>query len=69
MGWYLAHLNKKQQDRRIALGLPAEIEDTTIMTTAEALAYKEGLIALMAERGMSMEVVNANAFDDMTDFE
>ena len=40
MGWYLNHLNKKQEARRISLGIPAHIKDTSLMSTKEAGEYK-----------------------------
>jgi hypothetical protein len=69
MGFYLRRLNRRQEVRRVALGLPANMKDMTLMTTAEANAYKVELAEMMRAGGMSMDRLNENAFDDMTDFE
>ncbi|OCF32432.1 allantoate transporter [Kwoniella heveanensis BCC8398] len=69
MRFYLGHLNRKQASRRAAIGLPAELEDTSIMTTAEAKAYKVKLTESMKENGLDSAKLYENAFDDMTDFE
>jgi len=69
MGQYLRILNKRQEARRVALGMPANMKDISIMTTAEATAYKIELAQIMAASGISMDRINENAFDDMTDFE
>ena len=69
MGFYLRYLNKKQEARRVALGLPAGIKDMSIMSTSEADAYKEELTAMMAASHFDMAEFNAQSFDDMTDFQ
>lgn len=69
MGAYLKYLNKKQAERRIALGLPGELKDMSIMTMQEADAYKLELTARMAAEGLSEAKLYENAFDDMTDRE
>ncbi|GFZ44407.1 hypothetical protein JCM24511_02129 [Saitozyma sp. JCM 24511] len=69
MGQYLRYLNRKQETRRVALGLPANIKDMSIMSTEESNAYKAELAEAMRQKGLSMEAFNDNAFDDMTDFE
>ena len=69
MGAYLKYLNKKQAQRRLALGLPGELKDMSIMTTQEATAYKLELTATMEAQGLSEAKLYENAFDDMTDFE
>jgi hypothetical protein len=69
MAFYLRHLNKKQAARRLALGLPGEIKDMTIMPPAEAEAYKIELADMVRAKGLSMDKFNEFAFDDMTDFE
>jgi hypothetical protein len=69
MGFHLRRLNRKQEARRQALGLPANIKDTSIMTTAEADAYKLELAQIMAAADLSMDRLTEHSFDDMTDFE
>ena len=69
MGLHLRRLNRKQEARRVALGLPANIKDTSIMSTAEADAYKVELTELMRAQGMDLDKFNEHSFDDMTDFE
>ena len=69
MGFYLTYLNKRQERRRIEIGLPANIKDMSIMSTAEADAYKVELTSLMAANGLDMSHFNEASFDDMTDFE
>jgi hypothetical protein len=69
MGQHLKRLNRKQEARRVALGMPANMKDISIMTTAEATAYKVELATIMANSGISIDRINENAFDDMTDFE
>lgn len=68
MGAYLKYLNKKQEKRRIELGLPGELKDMSIMTTDEAEAYKIELTAQMAARGVDEAKLYENAFSDMTDW-
>jgi len=69
MAFYLGHLNKKQAARRIALGLPGDIKDVTIMPMAEAEAYKAELAEMVRAKGLAADRLNEFAFDDMTDFE
>jgi len=69
MGAYLKYLNKKQAERRIALGLPGDLKDMSIMTTVEAEEYKRQLTATMLAQGLDEAKLYENAFDDMTDFE
>nr|XP_018259407.1 allantoate transporter [Kwoniella dejecticola CBS 10117]OBR81565.1 allantoate transporter [Kwoniella dejecticola CBS 10117] len=66
---YLGRLNKKQASRRAALGMPAEWEDMSIMTTEEAAAYKLKLTEHMRAHGLDEAKLYENAFDDMTDIE
>ncbi|TXT08534.1 uncharacterized protein COLE_05458 [Cutaneotrichosporon oleaginosum] len=69
MGFYLRHLNRKQEARRVAMGLPAGLKDTSIMTHEEAAAYKLELDTKLRAAGFSPEHVNEHAFEDLTDFE
>ncbi|RSH85367.1 hypothetical protein EHS25_004763 [Saitozyma podzolica] len=69
MGFYLRRLNRKQEARRVAMGMPADIKDISIMSTAEADAYKIELTEMMARSGFDMSHFNENSFDDMTDWE
>lgn len=69
MGFHLRRLNRKQEARRVALGLPANMKDASIMTRADAEAYKIELAQTMAAAGLSMDKLTEHAFDDMTDFE
>ncbi|WVQ76603.1 hypothetical protein IAR50_006275 [Cryptococcus sp. DSM 104548] len=75
MGIYLRILNRRQEARRVALGMPADLKDVSIMSMDEAERYREELKEMMRARGgeVGMGVgkgeLNENAFDDMTDFE
>ncbi|OXB36609.1 allantoate transporter [Cryptococcus neoformans] len=69
MGMYLKLLNRRQEARRLALGLPANLKDMSIMSMEEAEAYKEELAQSMRAQGKDMDSLNVNSFDDMTDFE
>jgi hypothetical protein len=69
MGLYLKYLNRKQARRRVALGLPAELEDMSIMTSEEADAYRRDLTERLRAQGFDETKLYENAFDDMTDFE
>lgn len=69
MGAYLKLLNRRQERRREALGLPAKLEDMSIMSLDEADAYKARLMETLRSQGHDGEQLYANAFDDMTDFE
>jgi hypothetical protein len=68
-GYYLKRLNIRQAERRRALGMPADIRDMSLMPPEEAAAYKLELLEIMKADGMDESKLNANAFDDMTDFE
>lgn len=70
MGQYLRILNKRQEKKRVEMGLPANIKDTSIMTTTEAEAYRIELAQTMQAQGISHEVLEnalAMAFEDLTD--
>jgi hypothetical protein len=70
MGQYLRILNKRQEAKRVAMGLPANIKDTSIMTTTEAEAYRIELAEIMRAQGISQSVLDdalALAFEDLTD--
>ncbi len=66
-GWNLRRLNKKQIAKREALGLPADIQDMSIMSTAEAAAYRIELSVIMRNAGFDEEKFNENSFGDLTD--
>ncbi|RSH94851.1 hypothetical protein EHS25_004657 [Saitozyma podzolica] len=67
MRFYLAHLNRKQEAKRVAMGLPADLKDMSIMSHEEADAYKQELTAMLAQKGMTEAQLFENAFDDLTD--
>ncbi|KAJ9096957.1 hypothetical protein QFC20_006317 [Naganishia adeliensis] len=69
MGFHLKSLNKKQERRRIALGRPGEIKDTSIMSLEEGRAYKEELRQALLAEGKDVADLNADSFDDLTDRE
>lgn len=69
MGAYLKVLNRRQEAKRVALGIPANLKDISIMSTAEATAYKIELAQIMQRGGYNMDKLNENSFDDMTDFQ
>lgn len=69
MRFYLGHLNKKQEQRRVALGLPANLKDMSIMPLEEAELYKAELTEQMRALGLNEATLYENAFDDMTDRE
>ncbi|WVQ85169.1 hypothetical protein IAT38_007334 [Cryptococcus sp. DSM 104549] len=69
MRLYLGYLNRKQEKRRVALGLPAGLKDISIMGFEEAEAYKRELTETMKAAGIDQAKMYENAFDDMTDFE
>ncbi|ORY25070.1 major facilitator superfamily domain-containing protein [Naematelia encephala] len=69
MGWYLTWLNKKQAARRLALGLPSELKDMSIMTLEEAEAYKLELTERLRISGFDEAKLYEKSFDDLTDFE
>ncbi|ORY28041.1 major facilitator superfamily domain-containing protein [Naematelia encephala] len=63
MAGYLKFLNKRQAKKRAAIGLEADVQDTSIMTTQEAAAYNKNLEAT------ATAPVNQRAYEDLTDFE
>lgn len=69
MGAYLKLLNRRQERRREALGLPAKLKDMSIMSLEEADAYKASLMETLRSQGHATEELYVNSFDDMTDFE
>lgn len=69
MGMYLKYLNRKKRDQRIALGLPGDLEDMSIMTTEEAAAYRIALTERLRHQGFDEAKLYEQAFDDMTDFQ
>lgn len=69
MGAHLKALNRKQEKRRIALGRPGEIKDTSIMSLEEGRAYKEELKQALLAEGKDVADLNADSFDDLTDRE
>ncbi|OCF33949.1 allantoate transporter [Kwoniella heveanensis CBS 569] len=69
MGAYLKVLNKRQEARRVALGMPANLKDISIMGHAEAEAYRAELEEAMRASGYNRDLLNEKAFEDMTDFE
>jgi hypothetical protein len=52
----------------VALGLPGHLEDMSIMTTAEADAYRAQLIRNLTEQGFDEHRLFENSFEDITDF-
>jgi hypothetical protein len=68
MGFYLKYLNRKQEERRVAMGLPAGIKDMSIMTHKEAEEYKHELDAKLRAAGLNPDILNEHAFEDLTDF-
>ncbi|TYJ58266.1 hypothetical protein B9479_001092 [Cryptococcus floricola] len=73
MGFYLKVLNRRQEARRVALGMPANLKDVSIMNIEEAERYRAELKEMMRARGQGTGTgkgeLNEGAFDDMTDFE
>lgn len=70
MGFYLKFLNHRQERRRVEMGLPANIKDTSIMTTEDAEAYRVELQESMRAQGIDPQVLEnalALAFEDLTD--
>jgi len=67
MGFYLAYLNRQQEAKRVAMGLPANIKDMSIMTNEEAEAYKIELAEMMRRAGMDISKATEGSFDDLTD--
>ena len=68
MGQYLKVLNKRQETKRGALGLPANLKDMSIMSDKEVEEYRAELEAQMRAAGTDMSHLNSEAFDDLTDF-
>lgn len=69
MGFHLRRLNKKQEARRVALGIPAGIKDISLMAHAEAEEYKIELKQILANAGIDPAHFNPEAFADETDFQ
>ena len=69
MGIHLKHLNAKQRERRLALGLPGDLKDMSIMNLDQASAYKAELTQEMRAQGLEIQELYEKSFDDMTDFE
>ncbi|TXT04298.1 hypothetical protein VHUM_04185 [Vanrija humicola] len=69
MGVYLNVLNKRKEAQRVAMGLPANLKDMSIMTTEEADAYRKELSQRLAAEGFDESRLWGQSFDDMTDFE
>ena len=69
MGLYLKYLNKKKRERRIELGLPAELQDMSIMSIPEAARYRAELTTALRASGFDETKLFEGAFDDMTDIE
>ena len=67
MGFYLSYLNRQQEAKRVAMGLPANIKDMSIMTNEEAEAYKVELAEMMRRAGMDISKATEGSFDDLTD--
>lgn len=69
MGFYLKYLNRQQEARRVAMGLPANIKDISIMNANEAEAYRIELDAMLIAAGFDKDRMNEQAFEDLTDKE
>lgn len=69
MGMYLKFLNRKKKEQRIALGLPADLLDMSIMDNDEAAAYRTSLTERLRAQGFDEAKLYEQAFDDMTDFQ
>lgn len=69
MGLYLGYLNRKQEARRVAMGLPANIKDISLMDAKEGEAYRLELDEILRNAGFDRNHFNEQAFDDITDFE
>ena len=59
---YLHYLNKQQEKKRIALGKPAKVIDTSILSIEDATKVR-------AEINQREGVTNDQAFDDLTDWQ
>lgn len=69
MGFYLKVLNRRQEAKRVAMGLPAGLKDISIMSHDEAEVYKHELDAQLRAAGINPDTMNDRAFEDLTDFE
>ena len=69
MGAHLKALNRKQQQRRIALGRTGDIKDPSIMSLEEAQAYRLELKEALRAEGRDIDDLNLDAFADLTDRE
>lgn len=69
MGFHLKALNRKQQQRRIALGRTGDIKDPSIMSLEEAKAYRLELKEALRAEGRDIDDLNLDAFADLTDRE
>lgn len=69
MGFYLKFLNKRQERRRVEMGLPAGLKDISIMSHDEAEVYKHELDAQLRAAGFDPDMLNDKAFEDLTDFQ
>lgn len=67
--FYLQRLNKRKEQQRVHLGLPAQLKDMSIMSIDEASAYRTDLANRLLTAGFDPNKLYENAFDDMTDFE
>jgi hypothetical protein len=68
-GCYLIYLNRKQEARRVALGLPAKLRDISLMSIEESDAYKSELTSMLQAVHMTQGELFSHAYDDMTDRE
>ena len=69
MGLYLKYLNRQKKARRVALGLPGDLLDMSIMDTVEANNYRIALTERLRREGFDETRLYEDAFDDMTDFQ
>lgn len=69
MSIHLRLLNRRQEARRVALGLPAGLQDISIMSAKEAEEYRVVLAQKMRESGVDESRLSDQAFDDLTDFQ
>nr|WVH01934.1 allantoate transporter [Naematelia aurantialba] len=67
MRFYLAYLNRKQEAKRVAMGLPANLKDMSILSHEEADVYRRELSVLLAQHGMTEAKLFEDAFEDLTD--
>jgi hypothetical protein len=66
---YLTYLNKRKEKQRAALGLPTDLKDISLMSSAEAAAYKIELKEILRAQGFDENKLNDSAFGDLTDWE